>query len=159
MFKYKNLTPYRLQINRHRNQHQNIVNIISKNDGIIWIEFRKPIFRHYFCPQKRDWDRQNRVNSWYTQYVRVIRHIRIAITRGRSTAEVKPWYFKTSFPNVGRQNLTISESEGTERVLRSRVKWKLSASSFEQIHWNSLKQIVGSNRIVKSWIDSRVERN
>lgn len=35
MFKYKNLTPYRLQINRYRNQHQNIVNIISKNDGII----------------------------------------------------------------------------------------------------------------------------
>lgn len=154
MFKYKNLTPYRLQINRHRNQHRSTVNIISKNDRI-QIEFPEPIFRRYFCPEKRDWDRQNRVNSWYTQYVRVIRHIWIAITRGRPTAEVKPCYFKTSNPpriravNISRSDRSNHEtSRRKSRARRLRILLRAR-------HWNSLKQIVGSR--TESW--NRLERN
>lgn len=78
----------------------------------------------HFYPQ---WDckRQNRVNSWYTQYVRVIRYIRVAITRGWSTAEFKPCNFKSSLPNSGRQYFTVEFLGQIKRELAAiGTRWK-----------------------------------
>lgn len=121
MFKRKDLTPYRLQINRHRNQYQKYCKYHFEKWSSMNRISRTDIPTLFLSTEEGLGPRENRVNSWYTQYARVIRYIRIAITRGRPTAEVKPRYFKTSFPNSGCQYLTI-EWEGTGRVPKSRVK-------------------------------------
>lgn len=103
-----------------------------------------------FVQRRGDWDRQNRVNSWYTQYVRVIRHIWIAITRGRPTAEVKPCYFKTSNPpRIRVVNISRSDRSNHETSPRkSRVRRPPSRN------WRTLK-LVETNR----WITNRIVKS